>query len=68
MTYYMLVFITYAFIGDPINGDVRITDVSKIPYSFVDKEECEKAFKQIRAQNLTTRYAHTCAPVIDDQT
>jgi hypothetical protein len=66
MTFYILVFIAYSFVGEPINGDIIITEVSKIPYSFADKEECEKEFKQIRAQNLTARYAHACTPITLD--
>lgn len=66
MTYYILVFIAYNFVGNPANGDVAISQVSKLPYSFVSEANCEDAFKEIRDQNLTARFAHTCAPVVAD--
>ncbi len=66
MTFYVLVFISFNFIGDPKLGEIAIKQVSKLPYAFVSEQNCEDAFKDIRAQNLTERFVHTCAPVVTD--
>ncbi len=64
MLFYKLVFLAFTFVGNPQNGDINLSHVSVAPNSFDTKELCEEAFDAIRAQNLTERFAHTCAPVV----
>ncbi len=66
MTFYILVFIAFNFVGDPKLGEINITQVSKLPYAFISQENCEDAFNEIREQSLTERFTHTCAPVATD--
>ena len=62
MTYYVLVFVAFNFIGEPIDGNIAIKKVSHLPYSFANERECEEAFEKL-SRDLTVRYIHSCAPI-----
>ncbi len=65
-TFYILVFLTFNFVENPVSHDVLISapETTTLPYHFKEKADCEDAFAAIQAQNLTVRYAHTCTPVV----
>ena len=63
MTYYVLVFVAFNFIGEPIDGNIAIKKTSHLPYSFANERECEEAFDKLKGRDLTARYIHTCAPI-----
>ncbi len=67
-TFYILVFLTFNFVENPVSHDVMISapETTTLPYHFKSKAECEEAFKAIQQQTLTVRYAHICTSVAID--
>jgi len=68
MTFYILVFLSFNLIENPVSGAFTATTsvVSTAPYPFKEKQDCEDAFDAIQAQNLTVRYAHKCTALVHD--